>query len=142
MRPATYVMRSTGCGRFLGIVLIAVGLVVLLANSGLGIPTGYTKWWPLIVIALGVYLLLRHYWNRLAGRPQVPAVVDVGMGRQWRRPGHLSPPGLPVLIIAIGLWRLALNLHWTSTWVLVAVILIALGALFLAGSLRAGVSRS
>src|SRR5579872_26417 len=144
MAPASrFVIRSTGCGRFLGILLILIALIVLLANSGLGIPSKYARWWPVIVIALGVLLLIRHYWNLFFSRNRAGNVFEAGViprlgggDRSWR------PPALPIIIIALGVWRLAVNFHWVSTPVLVAILLLALGALLLSGSVRASMSRT
>ena len=144
MAPASrFVIRSTGCGRFLGILLILIALIVLLANSGLGIPSKYARWWPVIVIALGVLLLIRHYWNLFFKRNRAGNVFEAGViprlgggDRSWR------PPALPIIIIALGVWRLAVNFHWVSTPVLVAILLLAIGALLLSGSVRASMSRT
>ena len=43
-----------------GIVLIVIGVVFLLANFGL-LQFGWLRdWWPLILIALGVWSLINH----------------------------------------------------------------------------------
>jgi len=43
------------------IVLIVVGILFLLSNLGMLPNIGhlFTKWWPLILVAVGVSLLLR-----------------------------------------------------------------------------------
>jgi hypothetical protein len=142
MRPATrYVVRSTGCGQFLGAVLIFVGVVVLVANTGLGM--GYSRLWPIIVIAAGLLLLIRHYWNQYHNRPGAQQLLDGGLiPRLGSGRFNWSPPGIPMLIIAFGVWRLVVNLHWARTWVLVAIALILIGVLFLGGSIRASFSRT
>ncbi len=43
------------------LVLIGLGVLFLLANLGVLPPLGqlFTRWWPVILIAVGVMLLLR-----------------------------------------------------------------------------------
>ena len=144
MGPATrYVVRSTGCSRFIGLVLIVVGLVVLVFNSGLGISWQYRRWWPVLIIAFGIYLLIRHYWLRLGNRSRAGQVFDAGVLPTLMGRGRRSrvPTG-PLVIVVIGVCWLLINLLGPKPWVIWAIGLIALGALFLAGSLRATVART
>ncbi|MGH7751698.1 MAG: LiaI-LiaF-like domain-containing protein, partial [Gemmatimonadales bacterium] len=43
----------------LGILLFGLGLVFLLANFGLGSWIGWDRWWPLILIVIGVVIIVR-----------------------------------------------------------------------------------
>jgi len=139
MRPARYVVNQTGCGRFLGAVFIVTGGLVLLAYSGI-VPHRITKWWPVLIIAAGVLLFGRHYWQAFRNRPRVPAVIDAGstVAGSNRR---ISPPAFPVLVIAVGVYLLLQSVAGVSTYEILAIVLIALGFLFLAGNVRASVSR-
>jgi hypothetical protein len=52
---------------FLGILLIAVGAILLLDSLGLIQDVGFGELWPLILIALGlsiIYDRLRRAWRR------------------------------------------------------------------------------
>ena len=42
-----------------GIVLLALGLMFLLSNFGYGWWFGWGRWWPLVLIGLGVWMLYR-----------------------------------------------------------------------------------
>ena len=144
MGPATrYVVRSTGCGRFIGLVLIIIGLVILFANSGLGPSWHYRRWWPAIIIAFGAYMLIRNYWDRFSNRSMVPGVIDSGSVPRLGRGGmNWRPPGLPVVVIATGVLFLLHTLGGAHGWEIWAVLLIVAGALFLGGSLRASLTRT
>jgi hypothetical protein len=47
---------------FLGSILIVTGIVFLLANLGVISSVDMNLFWPILVIALGVHLLLRRKW--------------------------------------------------------------------------------
>ncbi len=42
-----------------GIVLVALGLLLLAGNFGYRVGVIWDRWWPLLLIAIGVILLLR-----------------------------------------------------------------------------------
>jgi len=42
-----------------GIVLLVLGLLFLLSNFGYGVWFGWGRWWPLILIGLGLWILYR-----------------------------------------------------------------------------------
>ncbi|MEP7359077.1 MAG: DUF5668 domain-containing protein, partial [Anaerolineales bacterium] len=46
-----------------GVVLILVGVAFLLQTFNL-VPAGVTQWWPILVIAAGVWLLARGFTER------------------------------------------------------------------------------
>lgn len=54
-----------------GIVLLALGLMFLLGNFGYGTWFGWGRWWPVLLIALGVWLLYQR--PEAAGPGTVPA---------------------------------------------------------------------
>ncbi|HZV59775.1 MAG TPA: DUF5668 domain-containing protein, partial [Candidatus Eremiobacteraceae bacterium] len=57
--------RARSSGIFSGVLLIAIGTLLLLHNyRGLDISPLLTRWWPLIIIVLGVAKL----YERTAGR--------------------------------------------------------------------------
>jgi LiaI-LiaF-like transmembrane region len=141
-------IRSRGCAPGCGIALIAAGVVFLCINFGV-IPWRIARWWPVLVIALGVVVFVRHYWLVFRQRGPVsriptstrgaPVLVDNRM--TWK------PPVLPIVVAGIGVYLLLKNLGYLTFGVSVAVILIVCGvALLLAGSLslsrRAGVLRA
>ncbi|MEO6408409.1 MAG: DUF5668 domain-containing protein [Burkholderiaceae bacterium] len=43
------------------LILIALGILILLANFGLLPPLGplFTRWWPMVLVVVGIFLLLR-----------------------------------------------------------------------------------
>ncbi|NTV44677.1 MAG: hypothetical protein HGA67_03200 [Candidatus Yonathbacteria bacterium] len=47
---------------FLGALLIVIGTIFLLANLGIISTISMNLFWPILVIALGVHLLLRRKW--------------------------------------------------------------------------------
>jgi hypothetical protein len=47
---------------FLGALLIITGTIFLLANLGIISGVSLNLFWPILVIALGVHLLLRRTW--------------------------------------------------------------------------------
>ena len=49
---------------FWGVILIAVGVLILLANTGVLDSINWDYVWPLVLIALGVWLIARR-----VGRP-------------------------------------------------------------------------
>ncbi len=52
-----------------GVVLVAVGLILLLANFGFLAWFTWGRWWPLILIAVGVVMLVRRSRESAYGRP-------------------------------------------------------------------------
>ena len=55
-----------------GIVLIAIGVVFLLANFGL-LQFGWLRdWWPLILIAVGVWSTVNHKPGQKSSDPEKP----------------------------------------------------------------------
>lgn len=52
-----------------GVVLVAVGLIFLLANFGFLDWFTWGRWWPLILIAVGVAMLVRRSRESASGRP-------------------------------------------------------------------------
>lgn len=47
-------------GRLLwGVGLLALGLMLLLGNFGFGSWIGWDRWWPLILIGVGLWIMLR-----------------------------------------------------------------------------------
>lgn len=47
---------------FIGALLIVTGIVFLLTNLGVISSVDMNIFWPILVIALGVHLLLRRKW--------------------------------------------------------------------------------
>lgn len=127
-------VRSTGCGRLLGILLVIVGAFILLSYYRV-IPTKESRWWPVIIIILGLALLARHYIGVLRASRSKSDVLAPGTSipilphrnRGW------SPPVAPLVIMALGCYLLLSNLHYVSLGVVLAVILILIGAAVLLG---------
>jgi len=130
-------IRNLGCARLLGLVLVVIGALVILSYYGL-IPHKITRWWPVLVIAFGVWLLFRHYW-RVVRDKKAPAVevLDVLNPQPAAlRRRRLVPPVSSLIVIAIGVYLLLSSLHYLSFGVLVAAALILLGLVVLAASAR------
>ena len=114
------------------------GALVILSYYNV-IPSRFTKWWPVLIIALGILMLLQHYWRELRKPSGVAQVLDpmaprpFGSGAAGR---NLSPPLVPIIIVAGGVYLLLRNFHEISLGVVLAVVLILVGALFLTASVR------
>jgi hypothetical protein len=95
-----------------GVVLLAVGLAFLLANFGYGAWFDWGRWWPLILIAVGVGILVRRSREPASGQPAgVPPpataggeTTTVGGTTTERLPaGRKNFPTGAVILIGIGL---------------------------------------
>lgn len=73
-------------GRAGGIVLSGLGLWLLLENLGLW-PYSLAELWPLIVVAVGIYLVWGALGNRISGAP-VAGWLCVGGGRAGGSPSE------------------------------------------------------
>lgn len=143
MRPVALVVRSTGCGRFVGLVFVAIGALVLLSYYHI-IPGRVSRWWPVLIIGLGALLFLRHYWRIFRQRSPAAQVLDPNApipSVPVRRTRKLSPPAFPLIIAGVGAYLLLRNLHYISLGVVLAVTLILIGLLFLASGMRTGRTR-
>jgi|SRR3990170_8150804 len=75
----------------IGIVLVVLGLLFLSGNFGYGTWFNWDRWWPVVLIAIGVVLLYRRSERLQPGPgapPQPPAPVGVPAV-----PGEPVPPG-------------------------------------------------
>ena len=96
-------LRSRRWSAIWGIVLIVLGAAFLLQNFNL-VPAGYLQWWPVLVIAAGVWLLARGYSERRGGALIGGALVS-SMGVFWLLDNLGRVDGrafAPVLLIALG----------------------------------------
>ncbi|GEM_PF-2471030 len=133
-------VRSTGCGRVLGLGLVLVGVIVLLVHYHV-VPTKVGRWWPVIIIALGVALLVRHYWQLLSRRRPAAIVDPSSPFPVFPRPRSYAPPGFALVVIAVGIYLLLDSLHYVTLGVALAILFILLGAAVLSGSVRASLRR-
>jgi hypothetical protein len=117
------VVQSRGCGSALGAALIAAGALVLLVHYDV-LPQRLLDWWPVIIIAWGVWMLVAHYWRVLVQRREM---AIPGIGPVVRVRPRRSAPVFPVLVIAVGTYLLLSNLHYISFGIIVAAVLILLG---------------
>jgi hypothetical protein len=124
-------------------VCVAVGAIVLLSYYGV-IPGRFTKWWPMLIVGVGVLMLIQHYWRELRRRSRVAEVVPAGVPPSLvpRTAPKLAPPIFPVALIAVGVYLQLRNLHAINLGVVLAIVLILVGVLFLSGGLRSSLSRS
>jgi hypothetical protein len=99
-----------------GIVLLALGLMLLLSNFGYGWWFGWGRWWPLVLIGLGVWMLYRR--ERPAQPvPEIPpggepvparryptgAIILIGIGAAFLLEDVVGGNAFPaVVLIAIG----------------------------------------
>lgn len=115
---------------FAGILLLGLGLIFLLANFGLGSWIGWDRWWPLILILIGLVVIFR--------RAEVEPVPPEGAGEAPRPPG-MEGTGTSVLrrrlplggLILIGLGVAFILEDVLGGEALPALILIALGGALL-----------
>jgi hypothetical protein len=96
---------------FWGVLLVLLGLAFLLDNFNL-IPGGVVDWWPLLVIAAGLWLLVPALAGR-AGGGIMGGVVLLALGTFWlldnfgRVDNRLF---VPILLISIGVGMLLRSL--------------------------------
>jgi len=105
----------------LGIILVLIGLLVLAVNFSL-LPRFVYELWPLIIVAIGVFGLLR--------RPGWIDEIDVlvpGAGEAVSRPRRRGS----LVLISAGLVLLLFSLHLVDERVIGPALLIGLGALLL-----------
>jgi len=105
----------------LGIILVLVGLLVLAVNFSL-LPRFVYELWPLIIVAIGVFGLVR--------RPGWIDEIDVlvpGAGEAVSRPRRRGS----LVLISAGLVLLLFSLHLVDERVIGPALLIGLGALLL-----------
>jgi hypothetical protein len=96
-------LRSRRWSAIWGVVLIVLGAAFLLQNFNL-VPAGYLQWWPVLVIAAGLWLLARGYTERRGGALIGGALVST-MGVFWLLDNLGRVDGrafAPVLLIALG----------------------------------------
>jgi hypothetical protein len=123
MNRDAVVIHARGCGPAFGILLVAIGVLLLLLHYH-AIPRHWLDWWPALIIVWGVWLLVRHYWRVLIRRR---ALALPGLGPIINVRPRFAPPTIPLLIIAIGAYLLLSNLHYVSLGVIIAALLIVLG---------------
>ncbi len=105
----------------LGIILVLIGLLVLAVNFSL-LPRFVYELWPLIIVAIGVFGLVR--------RPGWIDEIDVlvpGVGEAVSRPRRRGS----LVLIGAGLVLLLFSLHLVDERVIGPTLLIGLGALLL-----------
>ena len=105
----------------LGIILVLIGLLVLAVNFPL-LPRFVYELWPLIIVAIGVFGLVR--------RPGWIDEIDVlvpGAGEAVSRPRRRGS----LVLISAGLVLLLFSLHLVDERVIGPALLIGLGALLL-----------
>ena len=96
-------LRSRRWAAFWGVVLIVMGAAFLLQNFNL-IPADYLRWWPVVVVAAGLWLLARGVTERRGGALIGGALVAT-MGVFWLLDNLGRVDGrafAPVLLIALG----------------------------------------
>ncbi|MDQ7843017.1 MAG: DUF5668 domain-containing protein [Armatimonadota bacterium] len=123
----------------IGLILLVLGLMFLLSSLGYGRWLAWSRWWPLILIALGIWLLVR----REAPGPPVPASAPptLPVPSDAAAPAETTPPGGPIAaqsaqqrrrsptgaIILIGIGAAFLLQRWVGGHIFPAVVLIAIG---------------
>jgi len=126
-----------------GIVLVALGLLFLAGNFGYRTWFAWDRWWPLLLIAIGVILLYRHRAEEAAPIPPGPPLVPPGTPPV--SPGTAPPeappgPDRPAVegkrsptgaIILIGVGAAFLLDEWVGGNAFPAFLLIAIGVALL-----------
>lgn len=115
---------------FTGILLLGLGLIFLLSNFGLGSWIGLGRWWPLILILIGLIVLFR--------RTEIVTPAPPGAPGEGTRPGTAGeaagrgPRRLPLAgLILIGVGAAFLLQDVIPGEVFPALILIAIGGALL-----------
>lgn len=86
-----------------GILLLVLGLIFLLRNFGYGWWFGWGRWWPLILIAIGVVMLYRRSeWGAPAAPPAPAAPGEPGTTAPVPEARRRYPTGA-IVLIGIGL---------------------------------------
>jgi Domain of unknown function (DUF5668) len=89
----------------LGLVLLAIGLVLILAQAGVLHIDGLGRWWPLFVIGIGV---VKYQQPREAGQRAI-GVALLFVGGMFQLMSVLSlAKGLPLVLMGVGallLWQ-------------------------------------
>lgn len=120
---------------FGGILLLGLGLILLLANFGLGSWIGWDRWWPLILILIGLVVIFRREIEPGApagtGEPGLPpgtaesetaarrrrlplgGLILIGLGIAFILEDMLGGEALPALIL-IALGGALLLRHWST----------------------------
>jgi hypothetical protein len=135
-------VRTVGCGQIVGVVLISAGVLFLVVHYFN--PWNIKVWWPLFIVAFGVYLLFRHYWRLYRNRHDTPEVIDAGVPIALPPPdkaASLAPPTSAILVIGIGVYWFLVNIGWISFLVIVAVLFILIGFLIVSGTVRGWIRR-
>lgn len=135
--------RRDGSRLIWGIILLALGLMFLLGNFGYSWWFGGMRWWPVLLIALGVWML---YQQRVAPAPAAaPPAAPSGAPPGATEPGSVPPPSPAAggrryptgAIILIGIGVAFLLDDVIGADVFPAIVLIAIGvALFLRDRMR------
>jgi len=119
----------TGANRFLGgLLLLGLGVLFLLSNLGYFSWGAVSRWWPLLLIAIGLVILLRRPPAEPAPAPSVSpdqsaSPVPPGASAARRRRGF---PTNATILIGLGLAFLIDDVLGGRA--LPALILIAIGA--------------
>ncbi len=89
-----------------GIVFILAGVAVLLSNLGYLPPNLWEQWWPLLLIILGLFLVIRRstglwaQWDMPSSTPQADEPTT-SVTKRIRVRGRISTVGL--FLIGIGI---------------------------------------
>ena len=95
-------------------------------------PHDVTKWWPLIVIAFGVFLLVRHYYQLFKQRKKKYEVLDPNTPIAVSRtsPRRLAPPASRLgFLRSVSYLLLRYTFDVISLGVVIAVVLVLIGVL-------------
>jgi len=114
-----------------GIVLLVLGLMFLLSNFGYGWWFGWSRWWPVILIGLGIWLLYRRGESAqpAPGAPATPTPAGPP-GESVPQPGEPAAQGqrFPTgAIILIGIGVAFLLEDMVGGNIFPAAVLIAIG---------------
>jgi hypothetical protein len=106
----------------LGIALVVVGLVALAIAYSV-VPESVYRWWPLILVAVGVFGLVR--------RPGWVRELDIQLGPDFGRLADRPRRIFSWALIVLGAVFLVFTLHLVDPKVLGPAVLIVLGLLLL-----------
>ena len=107
-----------------GILLVVLGLLFLSANFGYGTWFNWDRWWPVVLIVLGVVMLYRRSEPAAPDEPALPAAGQPAAAGQAASSRRRYPTGA---LILIGLGVAFLLDDFVGGNALPAFILIAIG---------------
>jgi hypothetical protein len=103
MNTLERIRKNTNGKMFAGIILLYLGVLFLLRNTGVYVPD-WTIGWPLILLTVGIFSAIKNDFKR----PRAYYMILFGLfflakGILWELGIDIEIPIFPLLIIAVGI---------------------------------------